>query len=106
MDASNLTYDPDNDGNNNPWDRGIWNGNINFSASDNQGNSGTFTMSINNLHVGACTDGSATGSITYSGTCPQGSTNSSFNLTVSLTSCGHGTASWTDCNGNSSSYSW
>ncbi len=106
IDASNLSYDPDADGNNDPWDKGIWNGTINFSASDGQ-NSSSGTLSLINLYVGACTDGSATGSITYSGTCPAGSTVSNFTLTIDLTSCGHGTVSGTTCDGqNFGPYNW
>ena len=104
MNSNNLTYDPDADGNNDPWDKGIWNGTINFTASG--GSSASYSITLDNLHVGACSDGSATGKITYSGTCPAVSTNPTFNLTVNITSCGQGTASWTDCNGTSGSVSW
>lgn len=106
MESNNLTYDPDADGNNDPWDKGIWNGNINFSGSDNKGNSGSFTMTLTNWHVGICSGGGATGQLQLTGNCPAGNQTFQFNFTINLTSCNNGNISGTTCDGQSFSYSW
>ncbi|ACO04789.1 MAG TPA: hypothetical protein DEP48_05270 [Persephonella sp.] len=96
LESTDLSYTPDADGDNDPWDSGTWNGTITATGSD-----GTSTASINitatDLHISDTCDGADGGSITYSGTCDTGGT---FRLTVTLTGCKTGTLEITDCNGN------
>ncbi|WP_457621374.1 hypothetical protein [Persephonella sp.] len=95
LESTDLSYTPDADGDNDPWDSGTWNGTITATGSD-----GTDTVSIsittNNLHISESCDGADSGSITYSGTCDTGGT---FTLTATFTGCKTGTLEITNCDG-------
>ncbi len=96
MESNDLSYTPDADGNNDPWDSGTWNGSITATGSDGT-SSASINITTNNLHISESCNGADKGSITYTGTCDTGGT---FRLTVTLTGCKTGTLEITDCNGN------
>ncbi len=97
-----FSYTPDNDGDNDPFDAGTYNGTISLTLSTTEGNF-DITYQADNVHVGACPGGGAdSGTLTISLTCPQGSAVAT--LTIKFNGCNSASGSVTSCDGTTTSF--
>lgn len=101
IDGSGLSFQPSNDDDSDPWNRGTFNGTITASVEGSQ-DTLTWRIDLNNVTVGYCSNGRAnTGTITMSFTCPQGSAVSQATFTINITSCNSASLSGQNCDGTS-----
>ncbi len=103
LESQNLSFASENDGDDDIFDNGTWNGTITLSFGVEGGESGSCSITFNDLRITETCNGAESGSVEYTCDCPSGSVEPNFILTVNITSCNSGSVSWTDCDGNSGS---
>ncbi len=101
LESSNLSFAAENDGDDEIFNSGTWNGAVSVRFEESSGSSGYCSIELTDLKVSKTCGGAESGSIQYTCSCPQGSQEPNMNFTLSFTSCGKGSISWMDCSGQS-----
>ncbi len=104
LEGNNFSYTPDSDGDNDPFDAGTYDGQINITLSSPDVNT-SLTIQFNNVHFGTCSDGGADrGTVTISYSCPAESIATTATITVNINGCNNSSGTVTDCDGNTMSF--
>ena len=104
LDASGMSYKQDTAGD---WENGTINGTMTLTVGSG-GSAESFSVTYTNLHVSSSCDTADSGTAvwTRNSTCPTPGSNYIKSLTVTYTSCGKGTYSYTKCDNTTGSGSF
>ncbi len=100
VNGDGLSFDEEDDGDDEIFDNGTWNGSVSVTVTDHQNSeSGTCNVNFDNLHVSEECDGADSGAFEITCDCPQGSQVTLSLLRINFTRCGSGSVYMQDCDG-------
>jgi len=107
VDGSGLSFREQDDGDDEIFDNGTWNGTVSVSFTNHENNeNGTCNVSFNNLYVSETCGGAESGTFEISCSCPQGSAVTQSSLSLNFTGCGHGSVTVQDCDGYTQTFTF
>ncbi len=107
VNGDGLSFDEEDDGDDEIFDNGTWNGSVSVTVTDHQkSKSETCNVNLNNLHVSETCGGADSGTFEITCDCPQGSAVTQSVLRLSFTGCGSGSVYIQNCDGSTQNISF